>query len=133
MSISNLKGDIGEAAFVLEAAKKGYWTGKMPQGCPYDFVLDKKDGVLHRVQVKYRSIDKAGNVRIKRENKTFTNRTTYTRDNIDYIAVYVTDYDKTYLIPISEVEDVTEIYLRCVAPKNNQKDKVRMIESYEQW
>ena len=78
MSISNLKGDIGEAAFVLEAAKKGYWTGKMPQGCPYDFVLDKKDGVLHRVQVKYRSIDKAGNVRIKRENKTFTNRTTYT-------------------------------------------------------
>lgn len=133
MSVSNQKGDVGEAAFMLASAKKNYWVGQMPQNCPYDFVLDKKDGKLLRVQVKYRAIGKNGTVQIKISQNTFTNRTTYSGSNIDYIAVYVVDLDKVYLIPIADAAGKTDLYLRCIAAKNNQKDNVCMIDSYEQW
>ena len=97
MSISNEKGEIGEAAFVFASAKRGYWTGKMPQGCPYDYVLDRHDGKLLRIQVKFRSLESNGIVTIKLSQNTFTNRVSYNESNIDYIAVYVNELDKVYL------------------------------------
>lgn len=133
MSISNEKGDIGEAAFVLASVRKGYWVGKMPQGCPYDFVLDRKDGKLLRVQVKYRSIDKIGTITLKLVQNTFTNRTTYSVDNIDYIAVYVNDFDKIYLIPIDKIADVTEVRLRCIESEKRKDKNSRMISQFEEW
>jgi hypothetical protein len=133
MSISNQKGDIGEAAFLLAATKKGYWTGKMPQDCPYDFVLDKKDGSIHRVQVKYRSIGKTGTITLKLTQNTFTNRVSYTKNNIDFFAVYVPDLDNVYLVPITDLDGKTEVHIRCVQSKNNQNDKVRNISDYECW
>jgi hypothetical protein len=133
MSISNQKGDIGEAAFVLAATKKGYWTGKMPQGCPYDFVLDKKDGSVSKVQVKYRTIGNTGTISLKLTQRTFTNRVSYTKDNIDFFAVYIPDLDNVYLVPISDLEGKTEVHIRCVPSKNNQTNKVRDINCYELW
>lgn len=133
MSISNEKGDIGEAAFALAAAKKGYWIGKMPQGCPYDFILDRKDGKLLRVQVKFRTIEKTGIISIKIAQNTFTNRTTYSADNIDYIAVYVNDFDKVYLIPIDKITDVTEAKLRCVESEKRKDKNSRLISQFEEW
>jgi len=130
MSESNVKGDIGEAAFVFYATKNGYWVGKMPQDCPYDFVMDDKQGNLKRVQVKYRTIEKNGSVRIKIENNTFTNRTSYTEKNIDLFAVYISDLEKVYLIPINECIDVTEVSLRVERPKNGQTKGVRLLEDY---
>lgn len=133
MSISNEKGDIGEAAFSLAAVKKGYWIGKMPQGCPYDFVLDRKDGKLSRVQVKYRTIDKTGVVSIKIVQNTFTNRTTYSTENIDYVAIYVSDLDKVYLIPIDKITDVTEVKLRCIKSEKRKDKNSRLIFQFEEW
>ena len=133
MSISNQKGDIGEAAFVFDASKKGYWTGKMPQGCPYDFVLDKKDGVIHRIQVKYRSLSKTGTISLKVTQNTFTNRVSYTSNNIDFFAVYIPELDKVYLIPVTELEGKIEVCFRCLPSKNNQTEKVRDIGLYESW
>lgn len=133
MSISNQKGDIGEAAFVLDATKKGYWTGKMPQGCPYDYVLDKKDGVIYRVQVKYRAIGKSGTISLKLTQNTFTNRVSYTSNNVDFFAVYVPELDKVYLVPITDLEGKTEVHIRCIPSKNKQVDKVRDISIYESW
>ncbi len=133
MSISNQKGDVGEAAFVLAAARKGYWTAKMPQDCPYDFILDKRDGVLLRVQVKYRTMNNTGAILIKLVQKHHSNRQTYTSKTVDCIAVYVSDLDKVFLVPITELEGVDEVTLRCVPTKNNQAKTVRMIDAYEQW
>ena len=133
MSISNQKGDIGEAAFVLASARKGYWTGKMPQDCPYDFVLDRKDGFMSRIQVKYRSMNSTGTILIKLVQKHHSNRQTYTADNIDYFAVYVSDIDKVFLVPVRDLEGVDEVTLRCVPTKNKQNKTVRMIDTYEQW
>ena len=133
MSISNEKGDIGEAAFVLAAAKKGYWTGKMPQGCPYDYVLDRHRGNLERVQVKFRSMNKYGTVNIKLTQNTFTNRTTYSEENVDSIAVYVNELDLVFLIPIQHIADVTEVTLRVVESTKRKDKTSRMITEYAEW
>jgi len=132
MSISNKKGEIGEAAFVLASAKRGYWTGKMPQDCPYDYVLDKHNGKLLRVQVKFRSLESNGVITIKLSQYTFTNRVSYNESNIDCIAVYVNELDKVYLIPIAEICDVKEVKLRCIESKRQDKNS-RMITEYAEW
>ena len=133
MSISNEKGDIGEAAFALASARKGYWTGKMPQGCPYDYVLDRHNGNVERVQVKFRSMTSTGTVVIKLSQNTFTNRTTYTAQNIDSIAVYVNELDKVFLIPIAKLIGVNEVILRCVESTKRKDKNSRMISEYENW
>lgn len=133
MSETNLKGDIGEAAFVLAAAKKGYWTGKMPQDCPYDFVLDRKDGKLERVQVKYRTAGDKGSFTITMVNNTQTNRTTYSENNVDMFAVYVSNTDKVYMIPIGELVGKGEVTIRLTPPKNNQSKGVKLVESFSNW
>ncbi len=133
MSISNEKGDVGEAAFVLASAKKGYWTGKMPQGCPYDYVLDRRDGKLERVQVKFRSMNDKGTVTIKLSQNTLTNRTTYTTSNIDSMAVYVNDLDKVFLIPMSKLEGIGEVILRCVESTKRKDKNSRLIFEYAEW
>ena len=133
MSISNEKGEIGEAAFVLVSAKRGYWTGKMPQGCPYDYVLDRHDGKLLRIQVKFRSLESNGIVTIKLSQNTFTNRVSYNESNIDYIAVYVNELDKVYLVPIAEICDVKEVKLRCVESTKRKDKNSRMITEYAEW
>ena len=132
MSISNKKGEIGEAAFMLASAKRGYWTGKMPQDCPYDYVLDKHNGKLLRVQVKFKSLESNGVITIKLSQYTFTNRVSYNESNIDCIAVYVNELDKVYLIPIAEICDVKEVKLRCIESKRQDKNS-RMITEYAEW
>lgn len=131
MSISNEKGDIGEAAFALSAAKKGYWVGKMPQDCPYDYVLDNGTGALFRVQVKYRAM-KNGVVSVKLSRPNKTNRTIYSSDNIDYIAIYVNELDSVYLIPITDISDVTEVSLQCSDSLTKYKNS-RLISQYSDW
>jgi hypothetical protein len=133
MSITNEKGDIGEAAFVLASAKKGYWTGKMPQGCPYDYVLDRRDGKLERVQVKFRSMTENGTVVIKLKQNTFTNRTTYTDQNIDSFAVYVNELDTVFLIPIVKLLGVNDVILRCVESTKRKDKNSRILTEYAEW
>lgn len=131
MSISNHKGDIGEAAFRLEAVRKGYWVGEMPQDCPYDFVLDDHTGKLKKIQVKYRTMGKHGSVSIRIASDSHTNRRTYSSENIDAFALYVDDLDEVFLIPIEEVENVKEVTLRVHPPKNGQKLGIRLLENYK--
>ena len=131
MNISNQKGEIGEAAFTLDCAKRGYYVGKMPQDCPYDFALDRGKG-LERCQVKYRSVGKHGTVTIRKEQDTFTNRRTYSKENIDVFAIYVPDNETIYLIPVEDV-DKAEVHFRLEPPKNNQTKGVRLLEAYASW
>jgi len=132
MGISNQKGDIGEASFILAATKKGYWVGKMPQGCPYDYILDKGAGPI-RVQVKFRTLTKTGTIQLKIINNTFTNRTTYTSDNIDVIVVYISDVDELFYIPITDIQGQIEATLRYTAPKGGNTNNMKFIKNYIDW
>lgn len=131
MSESNEKGDIGESAFVFQSALKGYWTSKSTQDCPYDYILDKKDGKLLRVQCKYRSMTLAGTVVIGKTS-FHTRRRSYTSDNIDVFAVYVPELDKVALIPIVDFGDAKEVTFR-VTPQQVANKRCRPLEQYFIW
>jgi hypothetical protein len=132
MSISNQKGDIGEASFVLAAVKKGYYVGKMPQDCPYDYVLDKGDGPK-RVQVKFRSLAKNGTICIHTTSASLSSYKEYTVSTVDYFAVYIPDIDNVFLIPANDVLRGSSSAFRYYPTKNNQSENVRFITEYKDW
>ncbi len=131
MSISNQKGDIGEAAMILAATKKGFWVAKMPQDCPYDLIIDRKDTLgPKRVQVKYRSIDKNGSF-VLSLTPSRSNRNDYTRESIDYFGVYLSNTEECFLIPMENIPEQGCVTFRCVEAKNNQAANVRSIYQFE--
>ena len=132
MSDSNKKGDIGEAFFVLASVKRGYYVGKMPQDCPYDYVLDRGDGPK-RVQVKFRSLAKNGGVTISSTSASLSSSIEYTTSNVDYFAVYIPDVEELFLIPAEEVLKGSTSSFRYHLTKNNQANGVRYITEYKDW
>ena len=131
MSISNQKGDIGEAYFVLRAAEKGYWTGKMPQDCPYDYALDRGKG-LERVQVKYRSSSNKGTIQLNSNNCSLSSDRTY-KSFVDQFAVYNPETKEVYLIPAEIVTNGTASVFRVEPSKNNQIKNVKYLTDYIVW
>jgi hypothetical protein len=57
-------------------------------------------------------------------------RTTYTRDEVDLIAVYCPDIDACFAIPIEVVEGRYVLHLRLSPARNNQKIGVTMADEY---
>lgn len=131
MSISNQKGDIGEAFFVLRATQKGYWVGKMPQDCPYDFVLDRGNG-LERIQVKYRSSAKNGSVQLNTNNTSPQSSRSY-KNLIDQFAVFNPETSEVYLVPADLVTKNSAAIFRVEPPKNNQFKGVTFLFEFKDW
>jgi hypothetical protein len=121
MGESNKKGDIGIAAVIAEASKKGYYVGiVLQQDCPYDLLIDRGKGKVERVQVKYKAI-KNGTVDVQVKNNTCKNNNIeYSSENIDYFAIYVPDLDQIAYVPIGDYEGMYSVWLRVDPPKNNQ-------------
>lgn len=105
---SNIKGDIGEAAVILAATKKGYYVAKMPQHCPYDMVIDRGTGP-ERVQVKYCSL-KNGAFIFKLTGKYQSSGRSYELGMLDAFVVYVPDNEQTYWIPFDRIETVEVMF-----------------------
>jgi hypothetical protein len=131
MSITNKKGDIGEAAFFFKATEKGYWAAKMPQDCPYDFVLDRGQG-LERIQVKYRSAKKNGSIQVNSYNESNSSFRSY-KDVVDQFAVYVAETKEVYLIPADKVTKNVASIFRLSPTKNNQSKGVTLITEFIEW
>ena len=131
MSKTNQKGDIGEAAFYLKAMEKGYWAGRMPQDCPYDFALDRGNG-LERVQVKYRATSQNGSVQINSSNTSLSSNRSY-KDYVDQFAVYSPDTKEVYLIPASKITEGSASIFRLKPTKNNQTKGVTLLEDFISW
>ena len=126
---TNIKGDIGELSIMKEFLKLDYWCSK-PFGddCPYDLIVDNKNGKMKRVQIKYVTPDKNNTLRVKFFSETGISY----RETVDWIAVYDSNSEKCYLIDFEKVErDVTALYLRLVKPKNNQTNGINLAEHYE--
>lgn len=131
MSLTNKKGDIGEAYFVLRATEKGYWVGKMPQDCPYDYVLDRGKGI-ERVQVKYRSSSKKGTVQLTSTNTSLSSNRSY-KNYVDQFAVYNPETKEVYLIPANLVTEGSASIFRVDPTKNNQTNGVTFINEFVSW
>lgn len=127
------KGNIGEAAFHLWCAKRGYYCGKAPEKATYDFFLDRHDGKILRVQVKYRTPNKDDRIEIKLKptDSQYNNYFNYTNGSIDAIAVYNSVTEQFAIVPIAEFEgtDQKVFYLLCREDMRGNKGS-RTFESY---
>jgi hypothetical protein len=102
-------------------------------GGRYDLAVDTGARLL-RVQCKWAS--RHGEVIVaycvtSRHTPGGYRRTTYSSDEIDAIAIYSPDTDRSYLIPAREVDGCTTISLRLGPTRNNQAIKVRWAQDYE--
>ena len=119
----------GEMRFAAEFLRKG-WQIFLPYGedSPIDLLIEK-DGTFKRVQVKATSpIGGAIHFRVKSSNNWQTKK--YTKKEVDYFGIYDYLNQKGYLIPIEDVEGMTEPIIRLEKTKNNQNKKIRLAERY---
>jgi PD-(D/E)XK nuclease superfamily protein len=127
------KGAIAEAEIAAAATRAGVVVLRPDtDGRRYDLVFDTGPALL-RVQCKY--ANRKGDVIVVytgtcRLTPSGYKRTTYTRDEVDLIAVFCPDVDECFLIPIRAVEGRHVLHLRLAAAKNNQKLGVTMADDY---
>ena len=110
------KGDIGEAAFRLWCAKNKFYCGKASEKAPYDFFLDKHDGRILRIQVKFRTPDKDGRIAIKLKPSDDKNNNyfDYTNGSIDGFAIYNSITEEMAIVPINDLpKDQGTFFLLC--------------------
>ena len=124
------KGDIGEAAFRLWCAKKKFYCGKANDKAPYDFFLDKQDGKVLRVQVKYRTPNKDGRIEVKLKptDDQYNNYFNYTNGSIDAFAVYNSETEQFAIVPINDLpNDQSYFFLLC---RESKREGARLFEDY---
>ena len=111
-------------AIAAEAVKLGIPVLRpMTEGLRYDLALELR-GRIARVQCKW-AVRKGEVVTVctqtSRRTRDGFRRTTYTADEIDYIAAWCPDLDDCYLLPISLAGGQTIVTLRLSPPRNGQR------------
>lgn len=128
------RGAAAEAHIAAAAVSKGIFVGRpICDGGRYDLMFDVGDCVL-RVQCK--SAHRTGDVLVIGLR---TNRSTprgyvtgsYKSTEIDLVAAYEAESGKCYVIPASEVDGKTTLYLRLTPTRNNQALNVKWARDHE--
>lgn len=114
-------GNIGELKTALEFAKLG-----IPIYFPFGDnesadLLAEFNGKLNRIQVKSTTSNNGSFVTfsLKSSMRGYDHR--YTKEEVDYFALYDAIADKLYLIPFTTKQNLS---LRITQPKNNQKARI---------
>jgi PD-(D/E)XK nuclease superfamily protein len=131
----NHKGNVAELAIATEAARLGLSVLKpLTEHERYDLVLGIGDR-LYRVQCKWGKRCKGGiEVRLKSSYHSPTRGyviTTYSESEIDLVAVYCGDLDRSYLLPVELFAGRNMAFLRLDRPKNNQRAALNWATAYE--
>jgi PD-(D/E)XK endonuclease len=131
MSNPLVNGEIAEVAVMLALLKKGKVVlHPHGNGQRYDLVIDE-EGHFSRVQVKagWLTSDKS----VLRFNACSNNKG-YSRQlyhgQIEFIAVYCSELNTVYLVPIDDVEG-SDCYLRLLPTKNNQEARIKWAKDYQ--
>jgi PD-(D/E)XK endonuclease len=128
------KGAIAETAIIHAAVKLGIDVFKpISDGTRYDLVFDVR-GRLLRVQCKWAtrygdviavrtySSRRSGNGLLKRA---------YTGDEVDAIAVYCHDVQRCYFLQLHHFDGRTQVDLRLLPSRNNQRVGVNWSADFE--
>ncbi len=132
---STEKGSLAEAAISLAAVRTGVVVLRpLTEGRRYDLVFDIAL-VLYRVQCKWARVQ-GDRVVVQTSTCRYTPaagyvRSTYTSEEIDLFAIYCGELDTCYLVPVREVEGLSQLHLRLAPAKNNQRVGVRMAQQFE--
>lgn len=126
------KGDLGVAAAVYDLTKKGFivcWP--MTEHAPYDLIAER-DGVMLRVQVKYRT--ESNGVIVVQFLSVWVDRkrihvTPMDRSSVDIVVVFCPDTDRCYYLDPSSFEQ-TQLKLRIRPTANNQAYAVNQASDF---
>ena len=118
-----------ELRFAAEITRKG-WEIFLPYGedNPID-ILAHKDNQFLKIQVKATK-PKNGKLPCKLRSTNNWQDKKYTKKDIDAFGVYDHQNKKGYLIPIKDVEGMSEVSIRIKTTKNNQKTGIRSAKKY---
>ncbi len=128
-----LVGDVTELQCILAFQKRGYYCSIPFSGsCSYDLVVDINNE-LFRVQCKSCSEHLDEGVLKMGVSRTTTNtkeviRRGYSDDEIDFFYTYWNGYD--FLIPVTDVNSHSCIYLRISEPQNGVQDTMMIAADY---
>ena len=135
MQSSNHKGAVAEAAIAYEATKLGIPVLRpLAEHGRYDLAFDLGDRIL-RVQCKWGALAKdAGVVSVRVGGSRHTPHgyvlSSYSPDEVDAVAVYCGDLNRSYLIPIEVAGGKKQLHLRLEPPRNGQRGAINMAEQY---
>ena len=128
------KGNIGEAIVLAEFIKRQIQVS-IPFGdnARYDLIADF-NGKLNKIQIKYCSRVSENNsfvCQCSSSTNHTTNKCLSTYENdVDYIAFYLANYNKSLLVPIEDLKGKQTITFRNTIPKNNQTKGIHLIDNY---
>jgi hypothetical protein len=133
MLTTDQKGVIAEQAIVFEAVKRGLGVFQPLGDERYDLILDLRPE-LCRVQCKWAV--RHGDVviirtrRCRRGPEGFIHRG-YEAGEIDAIAAYCAELDRSYLLPLEMSVGRALVQLRLAPSRNNQKLRINWARDYE--
>jgi PD-(D/E)XK endonuclease len=128
---------MAELIVAADLVKRGFRVAfPFGEDCDWDLLFWRPPSqALERVQVKYATSDRRV-IPVRTCSHSLTNgrvRLTkrYTSAMVDWIAVYDVTTDGIFYIPAAELGNgMRELSLRLVAPRNNQRARVRMADDY---
>ena len=133
MLTTDQKGAIAETAIVLAAVRLGVDVYRpLSDGGRYDLIFDVGERLL-RIQCK--TAAHHGDVlavpcySARRSPNGFSKRR-YTVDEVDAIAAYSPDLDKSYLLFLERFGTRTSIQLRLVPARNNQRTGINWADDF---
>ncbi|MEA2441415.1 MAG: hypothetical protein QOH76_2839 [Thermoleophilaceae bacterium] len=134
MLTTNQKGAIAEMAITLEALRHGLVVLRpVAEGGRYDLVFDV-DGRFLRVQCKWATRVRDTVViraRTCRRGPEGLVRGRYSPDEIDLVAGYCCETDRSYVVPFADFPPCGDIQLRLTPAKNNQSLGLNWASNYE--
>lgn len=126
------KGDIGVLKAQADLAEQGFMVLRpLTEHAPFDLVAYRKR-TFSRVQVRYRSVSKNGDLRVAFKtiwnDKNGTHRRATDKREVDLFCVYCPETDECYYFDPSQFG--RSLSLRVDAPKNGQKRKIKFAADY---
>jgi hypothetical protein len=127
------KGAIAEACIAAEAIKLGIGVFRPLADERYDLIFDLRPKLM-RVQCKWvtrrNGVMTVFCVSSRRAPEGFRRRT-YSSDEVDAIAAYCLELDRSFLIPIGFVDNRPSIGLRVDPSRNNQRRGINWADDFD--
>jgi hypothetical protein len=132
MGMTNAKGEIGEAMILADLQRQSHGIA-IPFGhdLPFDLIVVRNEtGALEKVQCKYTTSDgRVIFVRVESNSAWVHHR--YTKDEVDWIAVYDVTTDRCFYVPSQVWDGQVRINLRLVPTSNGQLKGIRFANDFE--
>ncbi len=133
---SNRKGHVAEKAIELAAGKRGVEVYLPTSGHSRTDMVFQIGGQLLRIQCKWARLTADGAcVAIQsggfRMSYGGNQRTTYSEEEIDYLAAYAGELDRCFLLPPSIFAGKHAVQLRLAPTRNNQQAYINLADDYD--